>query len=98
MIKYSCLLLIVVFLVSCQKLKDYLPKPEPKPVPQFNKVYGGSQRDEASFIIRTKDDGYLFTGSTESMDGDVSGKAVGYDAWVVKLNKSGAIQWQKPLG
>jgi hypothetical protein len=98
--KYSCLLLIVVFLASCQKLKDYFPKPEPKPepLPQFNKVYGGSQREEATSIIRTKDDGYLFTGSAESTDGDVSGKAVGYDAWVVKLNKSGGIQWQKPLG
>lgn len=42
-------------------------------------------------------------GKTESNDGDVSGNHGGdlntlSDAWVVKLNGSGTIQWQKCLG
>ena len=38
-------------------------------------------------------------GYTESNDGDVSGYHGGdYDAWVVKLNSSGDILWQKCLG
>ena len=52
---------------------------------------------------RDKDGGYLPIGGTNSSDINVSGWHVGYDsnndphwdAWVVKLDNKGNIEWQK---
>ena len=67
----------------------------------WQKCLGGSIGDNALSIINTTDGGYAITGSTNSIDGDVSGKHGGVDTndfWVVKLNSAGSIQWQKCLG
>src|SRR5690606_13160397 len=37
-------------------------------------------------------------GGTSSNDGDVSGNYGSMDAWVVKLNADGDIQWQNAMG
>src|SRR5437868_6186360 len=60
--------------------------------------HGGSGRDEAYSIQQTKDAGYIVCGYSESSDGDVSGSHGGGDYWIIKLNKSGNIVWQKCLG
>ncbi|KQT17576.1 hypothetical protein ASG31_09250 [Chryseobacterium sp. Leaf404] len=68
---------------------------------QWQKSYGGSGNDIPQSIIQTNDGGYIFAGSSQSNDGDVSGhhgSAISYDAWIVKLNVNGIIQWQKSLG
>lgn len=65
---------------------------------EWQKTYGGSQDENAGSIIQTSDSGYAFTGFTKSNDTDVSGNKGGVDAWVVKLSKTGIIQWQKCLG
>jgi hypothetical protein len=69
---------------------------------QWQKCLGGTDRDEGKSIIQTSDGGFAVTGMTFSPDGDVSGiHGPGFDSadlWVVKLNSSGAIQWQKCLG
>ena len=68
---------------------------------QWQKPYGGSEIDLAVTIIQTIDNGYIFTGYTRSNNGDVSGlhgSAPYIDAWVVKIDSLGNIQWQKPLG
>ena len=65
---------------------------------EWQKTYGGSQDENAVSIIQTNDSGYAFTGFTKSNDSDVSGNKGGVDAWVVKLSKTGTIQWQKCLG
>lgn len=63
------------------------------------KTYGGSGIDWAYALENTQDGGYIVAGFTEgSYNGDVSGNHGGKDAWVVKLNSSGDIQWQKCLG
>ena len=49
----------------------------------------------------TADGGYLICLSTNSDDGDVLlhyGNADSTDAWLVKLNSAGAIEWQKTYG
>jgi len=51
--------------------------------------YGGSDTDTAQDLAKTDDGGYVMTGWTLSFDVD------SLDAWVVKLNDSGLIQWQK---
>jgi len=74
---------------------------------QWQKALGGSDWDEALSIQQTTDGGFIVAGDSRSSDGDVSGWHVGYDYyygnptddyWVVKLNSSGNIQWQKSLG
>ena len=65
---------------------------------QWSKCYGGSQHESASYIQLTSDNGYIFVGSTNSNDSDVSGNHGSYDYWVVKLDSIGSIQWQHCYG
>lgn len=59
---------------------------------QWARAYGGVKDDYASRIIQTADGGFIFTGVTESSG---AGRT---DAWVVKLDSSGNIVWQKTYG
>jgi uncharacterized repeat protein (TIGR01451 family) len=63
---------------------------------QWKKRYGGSNSDDIGNIIATDDGGYVFVSSTSSSDGDVN-DAVPYtiNAWIVKLDYQGSIQWKK---
>ena len=67
---------------------------------EWQKSLGGSGNDEAYSIQQTTDGGFIVAGGSQSNDGDVSGHHGGdyYDYWVVKLNLSGDIEWQKCLG
>ena len=65
---------------------------------QWSKCYGGSAEDAARDARQTTDGGYIITGYTKSTDGDVSGKHGGQDAWLLKVDSNGTIQWQKALG
>ena len=64
----------------------------------WQKNFGGSREDSANSIQQTKDGGYIFAGMTSSADGDVTGNHEDGDIWVVKLNASGGIVWQKYFG
>ena len=56
------------------------------------KKYGGSSNDEASSIQQTLDGGYILAGTTDSFG------AGGGDIWVLKLDSSGNVSWQKTYG
>lgn len=65
----------------------------------WSKTFGGSGLDVNYRIVLTLDGGYILNGQTNSPnDGDVSGWHGDFDAWVIKLDASGNLQWQKPLG
>lgn len=64
----------------------------------WQKSLGGSLDDEAYSVQATADGGCITAGYTESNDGDVTGNHGKRDYWVVKLNNTGVIQWQKTLG
>jgi len=64
----------------------------------WQKCLGGSRGDVAYSIQQTSDGGFIVAGVSSSNDGDVSGNHGGSDFWVVKLNPSGDIVWQKCLG
>ncbi len=49
-------------------------------------------------VKQTTDTGYIVTGIVSAGGGDVSGFHVNEDGWVVKLDKTGAIQWNRALG
>jgi hypothetical protein len=65
---------------------------------QWEKSLGGSGSDAASSIEETTDGGYIIGGESSSSDGDVSVNQGDVDYWVVKINDTGAIQWQKSYG
>ena len=51
-----------------------------------------------SSVEQTSDGGYVVIGTTGSNDGNVSGNKGLWDVWVVKLNSTGSLVWQKCLG
>jgi hypothetical protein len=59
---------------------------------QWQKTYGGEKDDYARSIQQTSDGGYIVAGGTASF-GAGSG-----DDWVMKLDPEGAIEWQKTIG
>ena len=65
---------------------------------EWQKCLGGSRIDVARAIQQTSDGGYIFAGATNSNNGDVSGNHGGEDAWIVKLNASGKLVWQRCFG
>lgn len=65
---------------------------------QWSKTYGGSADDRATKIINTNDGGFAVIGYTRSTDGDVSQNNGFYDFWLLKLDASGNMQWEKTYG
>lgn len=65
---------------------------------EWQKTYGGSYDDVLVKIKVVNGGGYIAIGYTTSNDGDVSGLHGGDDIWVIRLDNSGNIIWQKCLG
>ena len=70
------------------------------PTIEWQKTYGGSERDEADCIRQTVDSGYIVSGLTYSVDGDLDStlRRGNRDSWILKLDKDGKLLWQKTLG
>jgi len=72
---------------------------------EWKKTYGGSLGEEAFSIFQSKDGGYIIMASSLSTDGQVTGyhpptpttNGAG-DAWIVKIDSKGNIQWEKCWG
>jgi len=65
---------------------------------EWQKNYGGSAKDKANSIQKTSDGGYILAGTTYSSDGYITFFQQSSDLWVVKLNSTGSIEWQKTFG
>ena len=61
-------------------------------VETWQKTFGGEDSDIANSIQQTKDGGYIVAGWTKS-----SGSG-GEDAYILKLNSRGEIEWRKTFG
>ncbi|HAD14026.1 MAG TPA: hypothetical protein DCF33_16500, partial [Saprospirales bacterium] len=64
----------------------------------WSKCYGGSNHEKPYSIQQTLDRGFIVAGFTKSSDGDVTGQHGASDAWILKIDSTGQIQWQKCLG
>lgn len=71
----------------------------------WQKCFGGSAADLASgngtgggSLQATADGGYIFVGVTQSVNGDITKNHGGWDAWVVKVNGLGVMEWQRTYG
>jgi len=67
---------------------------------EWQNTIGGSNFDELYSIDQTTDGGFILGGySSSGISGDKTEPGLGStDFWVVKLNSSGAIQWQNTIG
>ncbi len=70
----------------------YILKLNSKGDVQWQKTFGGEDDDVAISIQQTTDGGYIVAGWTESLG---SGSQ---DAYILKLNSKGDVQWQKTFG
>ncbi|MEZ7499752.1 T9SS C-terminal target domain-containing protein [Flavobacterium sp. Arc3] len=66
----------------------------------WDKTFGGTGVDRLTSIIQTSDGGYLIGGSSNS---DISGEKAdnsrgNLDMWIIKIDASGNIMWQKTFG
>jgi uncharacterized delta-60 repeat protein len=59
---------------------------------EWQKTYGGTSEDRAHFVQQTTDGGYVVAGRTSSFGAGME------DFWVLKLDASGNVTWQKTYG
>jgi len=59
---------------------------------EWNKTYGGTKSDVAAALVCTADGGYVMVGETRSYGEGES------DFWLVKVDSSGNLQWNKTFG
>jgi hypothetical protein len=83
--------LIFVFILALNSTRTLLVSAATPPDIQWNLLYGGTGEDYARSVIQTSDNGYLLVGTTASF-------GVGGDAWMVKVDSSGIMQWDKNFG
>ncbi len=65
---------------------------------QWSKTYGGSKDDKGQSVIQTVDGGYAIVGYAMSDDGDGSNNEGFHDNWILRLDSSGNVLWEKSFG
>jgi PKD repeat protein len=63
----------------------------------WQKTYGGPGADYGSYAAPTADGGFMIVGMTQSW-GVNAGSDQNFDAWVLKLDGSGNLQWSNAYG
>ncbi|RNC88471.1 MAG: hypothetical protein ED556_02250 [Winogradskyella sp.] len=64
----------------------------------WEKTIGGTNFDVARAIKTTQDNGFILSGSSRSSDGDVSENKGQNDAWAIKVDSNGDLQWEASVG
>ncbi|MEO0900894.1 MAG: hypothetical protein AAFY00_02350 [Bacteroidota bacterium] len=65
---------------------------------QWSKTYGGSKDDRGQSVIQTIDGGYAIVGYAMSDDGDGTNNEGFHDNWILRLDASGNILWERSFG
>jgi len=87
MIRLSTFFVALLFCLSSVHAQNLL----------WQKSYGGSRPDNTPRLLPVSN-GYIFCGSTQSSDGDVSSLNGFIDVWLVRLDTAGHILWEKTYG
>lgn len=88
----SCWLIILSFLMTAARAQSFPPSLH------WQYSFGGSRDDQGNDIQPTPDGGFITAGYTNSTDGDITLNKGQSDAWIVKCNAAGSIEWQKTFG
>jgi len=89
------LTLLIFFLLNATLYNGYCQSP---PVFDWQQCLGGTSYDAATKVFIADDGGYILVGTANSNNGNVSGNHGASDVWVLKLDATGTLQWQKCLG
>lgn len=81
-----------------QTNKFWLVKTDAEANVQWSRTYGGSDDDRGEQLIQTTDGGFALVGYSRSADGDVGFNEGLHDHWIVKLDASGNLQWERSYG
>lgn len=65
---------------------------------EWQRTYGGAERDEGKTVIVKPDGGYLFVGDTRSADGDIGTLKGTESVWLLSTNAAGDILWEQTYG
>ena len=65
---------------------------------QWQKCFGGSDEEKAYSMAKSIDGGYVIAGWAYSNDGDVTSINGGNDMWIIKIDSTGTLLWQKCYG
>lgn len=65
---------------------------------EWENVYGGNDNDYLSSVEQIKDGGFIASGYTNSIDGDIKNKNEQGDFWIIKIDENGLLKWEKTLG
>ena len=65
---------------------------------QWSKFYGGSFTDSPTGVVETEDNSFIIVGTSDSKDVDISSNKGTYDFWVIKIDNSGKLIWEKNFG
>lgn len=65
---------------------------------EWEKNYGGSSEEFIVDIKEISNNGYIFVGHSFSNNVDITTNQGSCDAWIVKINNLGVIEWQKTYG
>jgi hypothetical protein len=94
----NALVIASMFLVSCNKDSDTQQPPTNQSYVPFKKVFGGSSYDAVVTSAPALDGGYIFSGVSQSTDGDLTAGYGLEDLWLFKLDVSGNLVWSKTYG
>jgi hypothetical protein len=70
----------------------YLAKTDSSGNLEWNKTFGGEGQEFGRAIVKSNDGGYVLAGYTETYGAGVR------DAWLVKTDSNGTMQWNQTLG
>ena len=65
---------------------------------EWKKSYIGSSDNILNSIKQTADKGYIAVGQTRSNNGNIPNDQRNFDAWIIKLDANGNLEWSKTFG
>ncbi len=90
--KYVLIIFIPILSFFFNSLRAQVPAIE------WQKCLGGSSNEAAFSVQQTNDGNFIVAGYSDSNNGDVTGNHGSDDYWIVKLDTSSNLLWQKSLG
>ena len=64
----------------------------------WRRFFGGFNNDRSYDAVETQDGGFLVTGASESNDFDITDPKGSYDFWIVQIDATGNLVWEKSYG